>query len=144
LAGNQPEPIELAAVDSLNRFADPAIGPELIKLWNFSRVYKAGRLYIAGETGSGHGQAHAQNGSIEPNALDTTQAKFIRTHPDGVVNSPNRCSAQPSGQRQNVIDAFLPALNSVPMRRAAKNFIRNAVSPVIVSAVKATRSAPIW
>jgi len=116
---NQPEPIQLAVVDSLNRFADPAIGPELIKLWSqFSpRLRSEAVATLLARPDRSKAMLHAmQNGSIDPNALGTTQAKFLRTHPDGSVRqlAEQVLDAAPSGQRQTVIDAFLPALNLRP------------------------------
>jgi putative membrane-bound dehydrogenase-like protein len=119
LGKNEPQPIQLAVVGSLNRFADPAVGPELIKMWDqFSpRLRSEAVSTLLARPDRAAAMLHAlQKGSIEPNVLGTTQAKFLRTHPDSAVRqlAEQVLGAVPSAQRQNVIDAFLPALNLRP------------------------------
>ncbi len=113
---SQPQTIPSAAVSSLNRFNDAQLAPELTKRWATlsprlrSEVLSAllarpDRAIILLKA--------VQAGSIQASALGTTQAKFLRTHPDLAVRqfAEQVLGAAPSGQRQAVIDAFLPALN---------------------------------
>jgi putative heme-binding domain-containing protein len=113
---SQPQTIQSAAVSSLNLFNDSQLGPELTKRWAtlsprlrsevlsvlLARPDRAVILLKA-----------VKAGSIQPAALGTTQAKFLRTHPDPAVRqlAEQVLGAAPSGQRQTAIDAFLPALN---------------------------------
>jgi putative membrane-bound dehydrogenase-like protein len=116
---NEPEPIQLAIVGSLNRFADPAVGPELIRMWNQfgPRLRSEVVSTLLARPDRSMSLLHAlQKGSIEPNVLGTTQAKFLRTHSDSEVRqlAEQVLGSASSGQRQNVIDAYLPALNCRP------------------------------
>jgi putative membrane-bound dehydrogenase-like protein len=125
LGHNQPEGIQQAALDSLNRFSDPAVGPELIKNWDTlnPRLRSETVSTLLARPDRAVALLHAlQTGSIQPNALGTTQARFLKTHPDPDVRqlAEQVLGTAPEGQRQNVIDAFLPALNLRPDAAAGK------------------------
>jgi putative membrane-bound dehydrogenase-like protein len=116
LSLSQPQPIQLAALDALGRFNDPKIGPELTAHWSTLtprvRAETLRVLMARADRASALLQA-IESGSIQASALDSTQIKFLRNHRDKVVRqlAQNVLSAKPASTRQQVIDAFMPALS---------------------------------
>jgi putative membrane-bound dehydrogenase-like protein len=112
----QPQPIQLAAVSTLARFNDSAVGPELTKRWDsmtprlrsdaitvlLARPDRVTALLTA-----------IESGMIRATDLTTTQTKFVRAHSDKSVRAlaARVLSAQPASTRQQVIDSFLPAVD---------------------------------
>jgi len=99
----------------LGRFADPQVGPELVKRFDtltprlrssalaalLSRADRATALLQAGAAGT-----------IPSSVLDTAQIKFLRNHRDKAVRglAAKLFAVQPAATRQQVIDSFMPAL----------------------------------
>ena len=112
----QPQPVQLAAMASLNRFSEAQIGPELIKRWDTLTPRlraEAVTVLIARPERAKALLDAIQSGSIRSSALDTTQTKFLRNHRDPDVRklAAKVLGAKTSGTRQQVVDAFMPALN---------------------------------
>jgi putative membrane-bound dehydrogenase-like protein len=112
----QPETIQICALSALNRFDDAQLGPELIKRWRtFSpRVRSAAIAVLLARTDRAVALLKAvQSGDLQAAALTTAQANFLRNHRDrGVSELAGKALGAPAaGQRQDVIDAYLPALN---------------------------------
>jgi len=112
----QPQPIQLAAVASLNRFNDLRLGPELVKTWD--KLSPRLRSEVLSSLLARPDRARAllqaiQAGAIRPAALTTVQRKFLSNHGDTTVRQLAAQVLNPStpGQRQSVIDLFMPALN---------------------------------
>ncbi|HZR17055.1 MAG TPA: PVC-type heme-binding CxxCH protein [Verrucomicrobiae bacterium] len=112
----QPEAIQICAVSALNRFDDPQVGPELLKRWpTFSpRVRSEAIAALLARTDRAVALLKAvQSGDLQASTLTTAQANFLRNHRDRVVSELAGAvlGSHASGQRQAVIDAYLPALN---------------------------------
>ena len=112
----QPQPIQIAAVSSLNRFTDPGLGTELIKTWD--KLSPRLRSEVLSSLLARPDRASAllkaiQAGAIRPASLTTAQRKFLRNHRDSTVRQLAAQILDPSapGPRQSIIDAFMPALN---------------------------------
>jgi putative membrane-bound dehydrogenase-like protein len=112
----QPQAVQLAAIATLARFTDPQIGPELTKRWDTLtprlRSEALSVLVARADRATALLEAVAA-GSIRAAALDTTQARFLRNHPDKTVRqlALKTLAAKPASTRQQVIDSFMPALN---------------------------------
>lgn len=112
----QPQPIQVAAVSSLNRFNDPRLGPELTKTWNKLSPRLRSEVIIALLARPDRANAllqAIQAGTIRPAALTTTQRKFLRNHRDATVSqlAAQVLDTPAQGPRQSVINSFMPALN---------------------------------
>jgi putative membrane-bound dehydrogenase-like protein len=113
---NQPQSVQLAAIDTLGRFNDPRVAPALIERWNslsprlrseattilLARPERCTVLLDAIETNT-----------VRASVLATTQTKFLRNHPDQGVRrlAQKVLSAAPASTRQQVMDSFMPSLN---------------------------------
>jgi putative membrane-bound dehydrogenase-like protein len=111
----QPQSIQLAALSTLARFNDPAVGSELTKRWDsmpprlrseaitvlLARVDRVTALLKALEAGT-----------IRATDLTTAQTKFVRAHSDKSVRelAGKILSAPTASTRQQVVDSFLPAI----------------------------------
>ena len=116
LALNQPQAVQLAAIATLARFTDPQVGPELAKRWDTytPRVRSEALSVLLAKTDRATALLHAiEAGTIRPSALDTTQTRFLREHRDQNIRqlADKVLAAKPATTRQQVIDAFMPALN---------------------------------
>jgi putative membrane-bound dehydrogenase-like protein len=113
---NQPQALQLAAIDTLGKFNDPRVGPALIERWNGLtprlRTEAAAVLVARPDRATALLRAMETN-SIRASALATTQTKFLRNHPDATVRqlAQKVLGAAPSSTRQQVVDSFMPALN---------------------------------
>jgi putative membrane-bound dehydrogenase-like protein len=112
----QSQPVQLAALSTLARFNDSAIGTELTKRWEsltprlrseavtvlLARADRATALLKAIEAGR-----------IRPSVLTTAQIKFVRGHSNKSVRelAAKVLSAQSASTRQQVINSFLPAID---------------------------------
>jgi putative membrane-bound dehydrogenase-like protein len=112
----EPQAVQLAAISTLAKFSDPQVASELTKRWEtltprlrsesvtvlLARADRATVLLKAIEAGT-----------IRPSALTTAQTKFVRNHSDQNVRAlaVKVLAAKPDSTRQQVIDAFMPALN---------------------------------
>jgi len=112
----QPQAVQLAALSTLARFTDPQLGGALTQRWNelsprlraetltvlLARADRATALLRAIEAGG-----------IRANALNSTQAELLRKHKDQAVSelAAKVLAAATTSTRQQVVDAFRPALN---------------------------------
>jgi putative membrane-bound dehydrogenase-like protein len=112
----QPQPVQLAALSTLARFTDPAVGPELTKRWDSMtpRLRSEAITVLLARPDRVTALLKAvENGTIRATDLTTAQTKFLRVHSDKSVRAlaEKVLSAQPAGTRQQVIDSFLPAID---------------------------------
>ncbi len=112
----QPQPIQLAALSSLARFNDPAIGPEVTKRWESltPRLRTEAVTVLLARTDRATALLKAiEAGQIRPSVLTTAQTKFLRGHSDKSVHelAAKVFSSQPTSTRQQAIDSFLPAID---------------------------------
>ncbi len=112
----QPQVVQLAAISSLGRFNDPQIGQALTKIWaKLSPRLRSETLSVllARPDRAMALLSAIQAGEIRPEELGTSQSKFLRTHPKPEVRelAERVLVAAPAGQRQVVINAFMPALS---------------------------------
>jgi putative heme-binding domain-containing protein len=108
--------VQSAALATLARYTNTAVGVELIRRWNtltprlraealtvlLARPDRASALLQAIETGA-----------IRANVLDSTQVKFLSNHRDPSVRqrAAKVLAVKPASTRQQVIDSFMPALS---------------------------------
>jgi putative heme-binding domain-containing protein len=112
----QPQPIQLAAVSTLARFIDPAVGPEFTKRWDSMtpRLRSEALTVLLARADRVTALLKAiESGAIRATDLTTAQTKFVRAHSDKSVRSlaAKVLSTQPASTRQQVIDSFLPAID---------------------------------
>jgi putative membrane-bound dehydrogenase-like protein len=116
LGHNESQSIQLAVLTTLGRFQEPQVGPELVKRWDsltprlrsealavlLARPDRATVLLKAVEAGA-----------IRTSVLNTSQEKFLRNHRDKRVRdlAAKALGAEPASSRQQIIDAFTPALS---------------------------------
>jgi putative membrane-bound dehydrogenase-like protein len=113
---SQAQLIQVATVSSLDRFNEPEVGPELAKRWEKLSPDLRSEVVsvLLGRPDRALALLRAIGaGSIQAGALGTTQDKFLRNHSTPAVRelADRVLGASASGQRQAVIDAYLPALN---------------------------------
>lgn len=112
----QPEGIQMSALSALGRFTDPQLGGELIKHWTSLdprvRSQCMGVLLARPERAIALLKA-IQSGEVNAAVLTTAQATFLREHRQRTVSelAGQVLGANATGQRQTVIDAYLPTLN---------------------------------
>jgi putative membrane-bound dehydrogenase-like protein len=115
LGHNEPQSIQLAALTTLARFPEPQVGQEMVSRWDsltprlrsealavlLARPDRASTLLKAIEIGT-----------IHASVLDSSQEKFLRTHREKKVRelAAKVLGARPASSRQQVVDAFMPAL----------------------------------
>jgi putative heme-binding domain-containing protein len=112
----QPQAIQIASVSTLTRFNDPQVGPELTKRWEIftPRLRTEALSVLLARPDRATALLHAiEGGVIRPSVLDTAQTKFLRNHRDKDVRqlAAKVLAATPASTRQQVIDAFMPALD---------------------------------
>ncbi len=112
----EPQEIQLVSVSTLARFNEPEVGTDLTKKWD--ALTPRLRTEVIHVLTARKDRAMAllkaiQAGAIQPNALDTTQAKFLRNHRDPEVHelALKVLGTKPTGTRQQVIDQFAPTLS---------------------------------
>lgn len=113
---SQLEGIQLSALSALGRFIDPQLGPELIKRWatlNPRVRSQAVGVFLARPERAVALLKAIQLGEVAAAVLTTAQAAFLREHRQRAVSqlAGQVLGANPTGQRQSVIDAYLPTLN---------------------------------
>ncbi len=112
----QPQPVQLAALSTLARFADAAVGNELTSRWNSLtprlRAEALAALLARPERATALLQA-IESGAVRASVLDSTQVKFLSTHRDKSVRqlAAKILEAKPASTRQQVINEYMPALN---------------------------------
>ena len=112
----QPQVIQIASVSTLTRFNDPQVGPELTKRWEVftPRLRTEALSVLLARPNRATALLHAiEAGAIRPSVLDTAQTQFLRNHRDRGVRqlAVQALAAKPASTRQQVIDAFMPALD---------------------------------
>jgi putative membrane-bound dehydrogenase-like protein len=112
----QPQSVQLAALSTIGRFTDAQVGIELTKRWNSMtpRVRSDAIPILLARADRVEALLRAIGaGSMRASVLDSTQQKFLRNHRDKEVKElAVKVLGQSQGSsRQEVIDAFLPALN---------------------------------
>jgi putative heme-binding domain-containing protein len=112
----QPQAVQLAAIATLARFTDPQVGPELTKRWGTltPRLRSETLAALLARAERAHALLEAiAAGTIQPSVLDSMQTKFLANHRNKEVRelAAKVLAAQPASTRQQVIDAFTPALN---------------------------------
>ena len=112
----EPQAVQVAAISTLAKFNDPQVASELTKRWETLTprlrteavavlLAKPDRVIVLLKA--------IEAGTIRPSALTTTQTKFVRNHRDQEVRqlAAKVLAAKNNSTRQQVIDAFMPALN---------------------------------
>jgi putative membrane-bound dehydrogenase-like protein len=112
----QPQPIQLAALSTLARFNDAAVGTELTKRWSSMtpRLRTEAITVLLARPDRVTALLKAiEAGTIRATDLTTPQIKFVRGHSDKSVRelAAKVLSAPQASTRQQVIDSFLPAIN---------------------------------
>ena len=110
-----PQSVQLAALGTLAKFNDVQVGGDLLKQWNaFTPRLRAEALpVLLARPDRATELLHAiEAGAIRASVLDTTQTKLLTTYRDAAVRklAAKVLAAQPTSTRQQVIDAFTPAL----------------------------------
>jgi len=112
----QPQSLQLAALSTLARFNDAAVGPELTKRWNSMTPRlrsEAITVLLARPERVAALLKAIEGGTIRATELTTPQTKFVRNHSDKSVRglAAKVLSTQPASTRQQAVDAFLPAID---------------------------------
>ncbi len=116
LERSQPQPVQLAALATLDRFAAPPIGAELTRRWDALtprlRAAVLTTLLARPERATALLQA-IEAGTIRASVLDSTQLKLLTTYRDPAVRqlAVKVLAAQPASPRQSVVASFAPALS---------------------------------
>lgn len=111
----QPQPVQLAALSTLARFTEAAVGSELIARWNTLTPRLRAEVLAALLTRPDRATALLQaieSGDIRASVLDSTQMKFLKNHSDKSVRqlAGKVLGAKPTSTRRQVIDEYLPTL----------------------------------
>jgi putative membrane-bound dehydrogenase-like protein len=112
----QPQEIQLAAISTFARFNDAEVGTELTKRWD--SLTPRLRIEAINVLTARKDRAMAllnaiESKAIQPSALDTTQARFLRNHHDPEVKklALKVLGNKAASSRQQIIDQFQPSLN---------------------------------
>jgi len=113
---NQPQSVQLAALSTLARFNDSQIATELANRWaGFTPRVRSDAMTIllARPERATVLLKTIETGTIHQNELTTAQIKFLRNHKDKNLRALAEKILGPVvvSRRQDVIDAFMPALN---------------------------------
>jgi putative membrane-bound dehydrogenase-like protein len=112
---DQPEAVRLAALATLTRFNDAAVGIDLTRRWDSLtprlRAEALAALLARPDRATTLLQA-IESGAIRPSALDSTQVRFLRNHGDKAVRelAAKVLETKSTSTRQQVINEFMPAL----------------------------------
>lgn len=111
----QPQAVHLAAVRTLNRFADAAVGPELAKRWpGLSPRVRAAVLpvLLARPERARALLNQIEDGTVRRAELDSTQLDFLMNHrdPDLRQRALRLLAGTVAGDREAVVEKFRPAL----------------------------------
>ncbi|MBA4146531.1 MAG: c-type cytochrome [Verrucomicrobia bacterium] len=111
---NQPQVIQLAAVNALGRFDQARVADQMVQRWgNFTpRVRdEAVTMLLARPARAGVLLDAVQRGTIARSQLNSTQEKFLRTHRDKTIQAKaNAVLVEVTSQRQDVIDTYMPSV----------------------------------
>lgn len=112
----QPQPVQLAALATLDRYAAAPIGVELTRRWDSLtprlRAAVLTTLLARPERATALLQA-IEAGTIRASVLDSTQLKLLTTYRDPEVRqlAVKVLATQPTSPRQSVVTSFAPALS---------------------------------
>ncbi len=111
----QPQPVQLAALSTLARFTEPAVGAELTARWDTltPRLRAEALTALLARPDRARALLQAMEaGAIWTSVLDSTQVKFLSNHGDQSLRqfALKVLGAKPASTRQQVIDEYLPAL----------------------------------
>jgi putative membrane-bound dehydrogenase-like protein len=112
----QPQSIQLAALSTLARFNDAAVGTELTKRWGSMtpRLRSEAVTVLLARPDRVTALLKAiEAGTIRATDLTTPQTKFVRAHSDKSVRdlAARLLSAPQASTRQQAVDSFLPAID---------------------------------
>ena len=111
----ETQSVQLAALTTLARFADPQVGLRLTALWNsFTPRLQAETLTVllARPERAGVLLKAIEAGDIRANALDTTQTKMLQTYRDPKVRqlAVKVLAAATASSKQQIIDGYSASL----------------------------------
>jgi putative membrane-bound dehydrogenase-like protein len=134
LGADESQSIQLAAIATLTRFAEPQIGIELVRRWPAFRPQvrssAIGALLSRQERAANLLQA-IQGGGIQASELTTSQIQFLRNHHDPQIR---RLAVQVFGPekaipRQKVVEQFQDALHLAgDAERGKEIYVQRCVS----------------
>jgi putative heme-binding domain-containing protein len=116
LAPGQPQMIQLAAISALGQFKDPEVGSNLLSHWDtFTPPVQSEALSVLLNS-SNRALALLEAidaGKIPSSILTPAQVDFLRKHSDQRVQqlASKALASTPANERQEIVNAFLPALN---------------------------------
>ena len=130
----QPQPVQLAALATLDHFPGAPIGNELTSRWNTLtprlRAAALPGLLARPERATALLKA-IEAGTIRASVLDSTQIKLLTTYRDPEVRqlAIKVLAAQPASSRQPIVNSFTPALNLAGDAAAGKKiYLERCVS----------------
>jgi putative heme-binding domain-containing protein len=112
---HQPQTVQSAAVTALGKFADPAVGPALVK--QFRELSPRLRTEALAVLLQRPDRAMAlldgiQKRALQPQDVPSPQQTFLRSHRDPQVRQlARKLLVAPTGSRDDVIKEFQPALS---------------------------------
>lgn len=130
----QPQAVQLAAVRTLNRFPDPAVGRELAGRWpGFTPRLRAAVLpvLLARPERARALLDQVEAGIIRRTELDSTQLDFLMNHRDADLRARalRLLAGAVAGDREAVVEQFRPALSlSGDAGRGRKIFVERCAS----------------
>ncbi|MEW6303375.1 MAG: PVC-type heme-binding CxxCH protein [Verrucomicrobiota bacterium] len=113
---NQPQPVQLAAINTLGKFTDTQMGGALVERWNTftPRVRSEALTELLKRPERITALLKAvEGGVIRPAELSSTQIRLLQNHRDAAIKQKalKLFAAGGTGQREQVVKTFLPALN---------------------------------
>ncbi|NOS69660.1 MAG: c-type cytochrome [Verrucomicrobia bacterium] len=111
-----PQPVQLAALATLEHFTSAPIGPELTSRWNTltPRLRASALTILVSRPDRARALLQAiEAGTIRASVLDSTQTKLLSTYRDPKVRqlALKVLAAQPASPRKEIINTFTPALS---------------------------------
>ncbi|PYJ03152.1 MAG: cytochrome C, partial [Verrucomicrobia bacterium] len=115
LDSRQPQAVQLAALHSCERFTSPELGAQLTKRWSAltpALRAEALNLLLKRPEQTAALLTAMNQGLVRPSELSASQINFLRTHRDPKLREQAGLAlgAPPNSSRQEVVQAFLPAL----------------------------------
>jgi putative membrane-bound dehydrogenase-like protein len=113
---SEPQPIQLAAVETLGRLPEPEVASALLQRWESltPRVRTEALGILLGRSDRLRAtMAAIESGQIKKGQLASTQLNFLRSHRDFEIRTRalKFFGANDATTRQSVIDTYTPALN---------------------------------
>jgi putative heme-binding domain-containing protein len=110
----QPQAIQLAALEALANFSSAKVAEEVISRSRSMSPRVRGEaiaILLKRPARAAALLKAIERGDIRASELDAAQIRFLQSHPDSVVKElAVKVLAAPTTQRQDVVDAFMPAL----------------------------------